>query len=274
VLAQPNGGIIAANQFTNYSYEGQDKAGSLAVTAIGTGYFNRNVFAAIVSWDTTTAIDLSGSTLFQNNLFEGTLNGGQLVQSSYATNVLLDVGSSLLLAPSGWKNDLIGQNLYATGGVTGQGAKLGRIGSGGALLAAQLPISGTADAVDVENASNQGLHIHGDGSAQLDGSVTIQGTLTADGGVNGQGIVCGRDGSSGGAYCGPSLGISGTGHAICLRDGAGNTVFCTLGNGTTQVGNGSNVVYRCTTAGTLPVGALTTTASNCGAYATTSLAVN
>ena len=49
--------------------------------------------------------------------------------------------------------------------------------------------------------------------------------------------------------------------------------------GTTTTGNtfinaGTNVLYRCTTAGTLPVGALTTVSGNCGASADTGLRVN
>jgi DNA-binding beta-propeller fold protein YncE/lysophospholipase L1-like esterase len=35
--------------------------------------------------------------------------------------------------------------------------------------------------------------------------------------------------------------------------------------GSVSIGGGSNIVYRCTTAGTLPVGAMTITAGNCGA---------
>ena len=41
-----------------------------------------------------------------------------------------------------------------------------------------------------------------------------------------------------------------------------------------KVGGGALTVYRCTTAGTLPIGALTTTSSNCGASVATSLVVN
>jgi hypothetical protein len=40
------------------------------------------------------------------------------------------------------------------------------------------------------------------------------------------------------------------------------------------IGGGANNVYRCATAGTLPAGALTTNAANCGTTATTSLTVN
>jgi hypothetical protein len=46
-----------------------------------------------------------------------------------------------------------------------------------------------------------------------------------------------------------------------LDDGRGNTVIF----GNASVGNGSKIVYRCTIAGNLPVGALTITSSNCGA---------
>lgn len=44
--------------------------------------------------------------------------------------------------------------------------------------------------------------------------------------------------------------------------------------GNTTVHSGTNTVYRCTTAGTLPVGALTINTSNCGASADTGLRVN
>lgn len=40
------------------------------------------------------------------------------------------------------------------------------------------------------------------------------------------------------------------------------------------IGGGANLVLRCTVAGTLPVGALTSTAGNCGASVSTSLTVN
>jgi hypothetical protein len=40
------------------------------------------------------------------------------------------------------------------------------------------------------------------------------------------------------------------------------------------VGSGGNIVYRCTSAGTLPVGALTVKAADCGASTTTALTVN
>ena len=43
--------------------------------------------------------------------------------------------------------------------------------------------------------------------------------------------------------------------------------------GNVTAASGSNVVYRCTTAGTLPVGALTTTQSECGASSDTGLRV-
>ncbi len=44
--------------------------------------------------------------------------------------------------------------------------------------------------------------------------------------------------------------------------------------GTINMGGGGNTVLRCTVAGTLPVGALTVNAANCGATATTALSVN
>lgn len=47
--------------------------------------------------------------------------------------------------------------------------------------------------------------------------------------------------------------------------------FCSIGNIT--AGNGTNTLYRCTTAGTLPVGALTTVTGNCGAFTDTGIRV-
>lgn len=64
------------------------------------------------------------------------------------------------------------------------------------------------------------------------------------------------------------IGIYG-GHPMTI-DGNGNTVM----PGNTSVKSGTNVVYRCTTAGTLPVGALTVSAGNCGASSDTGLRVN
>ncbi len=40
------------------------------------------------------------------------------------------------------------------------------------------------------------------------------------------------------------------------------------------IGSGANTVYRCTTAGTLPVGAMTVTASDCDASVATTLTIN
>jgi hypothetical protein len=45
----------------------------------------------------------------------------------------------------------------------------------------------------------------------------------------------------------------------------------TVGN--VLIGNGANIIYRCTTAGALPVGALTINSANCGASADTKLRV-
>jgi hypothetical protein len=45
------------------------------------------------------------------------------------------------------------------------------------------------------------------------------------------------------------------------------------GTGATYIGAGTNIVYRCVTAGTLPAGSLTTTAANCGTVADTGLRV-
>ncbi|MDP3052754.1 MAG: LamG-like jellyroll fold domain-containing protein [bacterium] len=44
--------------------------------------------------------------------------------------------------------------------------------------------------------------------------------------------------------------------------------------GTVSVNSGTNIIYRCTTAGTLPIGALTINSGNCGASADTGLSVN
>lgn len=55
-----------------------------------------------------------------------------------------------------------------------------------------------------------------------------------------------------------------------LDDGAGNGSW----TGNVTVHGGTNTLYRCTTAGTLPVGALTTVTGNCGASADTGLRVN
>jgi len=54
-----------------------------------------------------------------------------------------------------------------------------------------------------------------------------------------------------------------------IEDPSGNMMV----SGNMGTGNGSNVVYRCTSAGTLPVGALTTSTSACGASADTGLRV-
>jgi hypothetical protein len=50
-------------------------------------------------------------------------------------------------------------------------------------------------------------------------------------------------------------------------DPSGNVVL----NGTMSTGSATQTIYRCTTAGTLPVGALTTATANCGASADTGL---
>lgn len=55
---------------------------------------------------------------------------------------------------------------------------------------------------------------------------------------------------------------------------AGWTLTYPKVNGTIQATSGSNIVYRCTTAGTLPVGALTTDQKQCGASTNTGLMVN
>lgn len=53
--------------------------------------------------------------------------------------------------------------------------------------------------------------------------------------------------------------------------GAARLVIDTSGN--TSISGGTNIVYRCTTAGTLPVGALTINSANCGASTDTGLRV-
>lgn len=67
---------------------------------------------------------------------------------------------------------------------------------------------------------------------------------------------------------------------LFLTDTSGNNIaaFSPSGSPTVlyqsvMIGGGGNVVYRCTTAGALPVGALTVSSSNCGASTDTSLRV-
>ena len=68
--------------------------------------------------------------------------------------------------------------------------------------------------------------------------------------------------------------ISGLGTCNHLTS-APHNLFNTPSNfNTLTVGGGANTVYRCTTAGTLPLGALTVTASDCGASVATALQVN
>jgi hypothetical protein len=71
-------------------------------------------------------------------------------------------------------------------------------------------------------------------------------------------------------------GTSGTGGFIVYGGGSNYNVaaLTVAGSGSSAavtVGSGGNTLYRCTTAGTLPVGALTTVTSNCGASADTGL---
>lgn len=65
---------------------------------------------------------------------------------------------------------------------------------------------------------------------------------------------------------------SATGGTIYLQDGGGNNM-AVLTTASASFANGSNVVYRCTVAGTLPVGALTISSGNCGNSADTGLRV-
>jgi hypothetical protein len=48
----------------------------------------------------------------------------------------------------------------------------------------------------------------------------------------------------------------------------------TTHTGTVSANSGANVVYRCTTAGTLPIGALTITTADCGASSATGFLSN
>ncbi len=61
--------------------------------------------------------------------------------------------------------------------------------------------------------------------------------------------------------------------AIRAQDSAGTTKFEVRNDGTTQFQGGNNVLYRCATAGTLPVGALTINAASCGSTADTGIRV-
>jgi hypothetical protein len=74
-----------------------------------------------------------------------------------------------------------------------------------------------------------------------------------------------------GAPSGGSVGVQIGGGAMLMK--------CTVAagcafSGAVSAGGGANVVYRCTTAGALPVGALTTTSTGCGASVATSFQVN
>jgi hypothetical protein len=70
-----------------------------------------------------------------------------------------------------------------------------------------------------------------------------------------------------------SLGISGFVKPVQGPFGSLGTPSLSVGGGTNQPGS-VNIVYRCTTAGTLPVGALSINASDCGASVATTLRVN
>jgi len=178
-----HGGLIAANQFTSFSYEGNSLSGVKGIYATGTGFFNRNVFEALSIWDELngTAVDMSYSAKMQNNAFIGTLNGGTLVQyAGYATNLLIDAGSSTISLPAGLANSWTANTITANSGVSGQGGTLLRDGgSGGVQLSPAGSITGVNRAVSlVDSSDNSRISVLGNGSALLGGSlVQIAGTL-------------------------------------------------------------------------------------------------
>jgi hypothetical protein len=81
------------------------------------------------------------------------------------------------------------------------------------------------------------------------------------------------DGSSSGGY-NISIGAASSYGFRFWKGIAGTTLLGQIDpSGNFFVGNGSNTLYRCTAAGTLPVGALTTSTANCGASADTGLRI-
>lgn len=103
-------------------------------------------------------------------------------------------------------------------------------------------------------------------------------TLIQTNSVFGTTLQVDNSGSPGGTNWGiQSTGSSNTPGAgkICFNDSGGTGVyrFCIDTSGNLYINNASNVVFRCATAGTLPIGALTINSGSCGTTTDTGLRV-
>ena len=87
-------------------------------------------------------------------------------------------------------------------------------------------------------------------------------------------IGYGADAATPGAALMAVATANGTATDYVVLDGVHRLLTSTVQVSAPAISTGSTVVYRCTTAGTSPVGTLTTVAANCGASVATNLTVN
>jgi hypothetical protein len=234
---------VPTDQFVPMTTAAGDSANLMHINGAGGGEVAQAVYYAVkilpgIPISSASYLTLTGGTL------TGSLTGTTASFTS-ASTIALSGSSTSSYGVSGTSNSSVGVNGVSTSGIGVAGGSTSNFGLYG------------------RSVSNAGAY------------VTQQGTLT--GNTSSSALYVSRQ-STLGSYTSTGAIIHGedttasTGNLLELVK-QGTTVLSVDSHGFLSVNSGTNQVYRCTTAGNLRVGQLTTVSSDCGASTATSLYV-
>lgn len=245
-----------------------------------------NIIATVLAGDWLNLL-WSGSTWSMTNQSNGLLPA-QINQGGTSATTAAGARTNLGAAKSGANGDITSLTAIAsisspaataatyksgtTGAATFDSGATGAVGVGTGANAKTVTIGNTTGATAVNILS-------GTGGTAVTGGLTLSGGLGLVGNPMYTNEMLQDDNAGGGWNFAVSSGATYGWRFWSGTPGAGQQIaqLTTDGNfgvrGTVSVKGGANLVYRCTTAGTLPIGALTINTGNCSASTTTGLYV-